>query len=279
MSNQKNQLGEMVTQKEKDLWSIKAAYLSEGKEIYFKRALINIMDNKDLAEMSKTPAGAGALFKCISQALQMGLQIGGQIPQAYILPFKNQPVLSPTAEGYKFIVLSDPPVLKDFHVQKIHDGDDCSINAATGEVTHTIPITKEKRNLIGIYCVITELNGRKHADFMSRGDIEDIRDKWSLQKDGKAWTKSFDQMALAKAVKRFLKPYAAKKEGLAMALTVDEDSTVQDNRPISDRVMSSLDNVIDADIIPDEEPVKKDEPEKDNIENNESENRKTKLPF
>ena len=58
---------------------------------------------------------------------------------------------------------------------------------------------------------------------MSKGDIEDIRDKWSKQPEGKAWKNAFEAMAMQKAAKHFLKPYAAQKEGLAMAIATEDD--------------------------------------------------------
>jgi phage RecT family recombinase len=261
-------LTQQIEKKKNELWQIKASYLNEQQEVYFKRALVNIFENEDMAKMASTTAGAKSIFLCISKALQMGLQIGGQIPQAYILKFFckksncDQAVLAPTAEGYKFIALSDPAVIKSINVKVVHEGDDCKINAITGEIEHQIPVISDKREMVGIYGIITELDGRKHADYISKGEIEEIRDNWSKYPDSKAWTKSFEQMAIAKATKRFLKPYAALKEGLAMALSLDEvQPDIEQDQEIKNRVGSTLDKIIDTDII-DEKNTKKDSGEK-----------------
>ena len=39
-------LQRIVREKQAALWQIKAAYLTEGQEIYFKRAMANIMSNE-----------------------------------------------------------------------------------------------------------------------------------------------------------------------------------------------------------------------------------------
>ena len=252
----KSQLTKIIDNKKDELWKIKAPYLTEGQEIYFKRALINIFSDKTLAAMAKTEKGAESIFLCISKALQMGLQIGGQIPQAYILPFENFVSLSPTADGYRFIALSKPAVLKDIRIQIVYEGDDCKIDSFAGEVKHEINITNKKRNLIGIYAVITKLNGDKYADFMSRGDIEYIRDNWSKQAKGKAWMKSFDQMALAKATKKFLKPFAALKEGLKMAIASSEDEeNLCQPEDRTENINDNLENIINSDEDREEEVV------------------------
>jgi hypothetical protein len=79
------------------------------------------------------------------------------------------------------------------------------------------------------------------------------------------------------AAKKFLKPYAAMKEGLAMALAVDDGDPVRDNRPITDRVGDALDGVIDAEFEP-ETPEKK-EPETAATGAGQGPEKKGKAPF
>lgn len=225
MSNE-NQLVTLVKTKQPDLWQVKASYLTEKQDVYFKRTLLNIFEDKNLVALTNDKKGAHSLLMCISRALQMGLQIGGQVPQAYIVAMGETAQLIPTAAGYRFIVTSEPPVLMDYVQKPVYDGDECKIDAMTGEVKHDIRITDTKRKLIGIYAQFTELDGSKHADYISMGEIISIRDNWSKKdKNGdwsKAWRLSPESMAMQKAAKHFLKPYAALKEGLAMALAIEE---------------------------------------------------------
>lgn len=251
---QKNALIKMVDLKKISLWDMKASYMPNiNMDVYFKRALITVLDNKDLAAISKTETGALSILKCIGKAVQMGLQIGGNIPQAYIVPFKESASLIPTAEGYRFICLSDAdPILKSFNVRAVYDGEDFSLDYGAGTVRHTYN-GKGRGKLIGVYCQIEDLNGNRHVEYIPREEIEKIRDTHSryFSATGKGpWKDDFDAMCLKTAAKKFLKPYAAMKEGLAMALAVDDGEPVRDNRPIQSRVGDQLDDVLDAEFEP-----------------------------
>jgi|GEM_PF-4343088 len=254
MANQKkseNQLFALVEQKKSSLWEIKASFLNEKQDVYFNRALLSISQNNDLMALARTKPGATSLFMCISRALQMGLQIGGQIPQAYIVPMKNTATLIPTADGFKFIALSDPPILKRFTVRAVYEGEKFNLNFATGEVTHEIDYKTKRGRLMGVYAMLVELDGTSIAEYMPVADIEKIRDTHSIYfknfKKG-PWVDDFDMMCLKTAAKRFLKPYAALKEGINLeSFLKDEDGP--DERLIEDRASSILDDAIEAEAI------------------------------
>jgi len=252
----KNALISIIDVKKESLWGLKASYLPKiNQEVYFKRALITVMENKDLAAMSKTDAGAMSVLQAIGRALQMGLQIGGNIPQAYIVPFKDRDgvqraSLIPTAEGYRFICTAEPdPVLRDFDVRAVYDGEDFSLDFSSGSVRHSWDGKTKRGKLIGVYCKIEDLNGNRKVEYMTREEIERIRDtrsKFYINFKKGPWADDFDAMCLKTAAKKFLKPYAAMKEGLAMALAVDDGDPGRDDRSISDRVGDQLDGVLDA---------------------------------
>ena len=247
-------LQRIINNKKETLWLAKSSCLSDKKEAYFARATMNIMANEDLAKIANTEPGALSILIAIGKALQVGVQIGGIVPQAHLIPFGNNVELCVTAEGYKFIALSDPPILKDFYLGVYYEGDSLSINEGTGEVDHKTGLTDKKRRLMGVYCKLTELNGSKRAKYMSRGEIEEVRDKFSKQPNGKAWIGSFDQMAVKVAGKRFLKPYTALKEAFMMLEEMEEDSP-PDNRGIEDRCDDILTNAIPVDLPAVVEPI------------------------
>lgn len=268
----KNALVVMAESKRDGLWNLRASYLPNiNQEVYFKRALLTVLENKDLAALSKTETGALSILKAIGKALQMGLQIGGSIPQAYIVAFKENAVLIPTAEGFRFITTSEPdPVLKSFDVRPVYDGEDFSLDFGSGAVRHIYDGRTKRGKLIGVYCQIEELSGTRRVQYMTRDEIEKIRDTHSRYfinfKKG-PWLEDYDAMCLKTAAKKFLKPYAAMKEGLAMALAVDDGESIRDSRPMRDRVGDRLDGIIDAEYVdtsdPDQpkKPAEKAEPE------------------
>lgn len=259
-----NQLITLVDSKKKEIWEMRAPCLTAGQELYFRRALNNIMDIPQLVELSRTESGALSIFRALTYALQMGLQVGGQIPQAYIVPKKIKgelkAVLMPTMGGYKFIALSDPPVLKDFYINAVYEKEVVEgfhIDMPTGTVTgHHAYLRGDRGKMIGVYAILTSVAGNKTAKWKPIEDILKIRneksDSYKAFKDGKmskencAWETDFDMMAIKTAGKSFLKTYAGDKEGLAMALAV-EDETTPSVVPadIDDRVNGCLDAVIE----------------------------------
>lgn len=267
----KNALVAMTDEKRRSLWDLRASYLPNiNQEVYFKRALLTVLDNKDLAAMARSDLGALSILKCIGKALQMGLQIGGTIPQAYIVPCKDKSgvqnaVLIVTAEGYQFLATMDPdPVLRSFAARPVYDGEDFSLDYGSGTVRHTYDGKTRRGKLIGVCCQVEETNGTKKVEYMPREEIERIRDAYSrsFAAYGKGpWKDEFDAMCKKTAAKKFLKPYAAMKEGLAMALAVDDGDPARDSRPISDRVGDRLDDIIDAELVSGPEPEKAPAPE------------------
>jgi len=280
MSNQLQVL--LNDNRKKELWDTKASYLKENQDVYFKRALLNIFENNEILSLAQTEDGAKSIFKCLAAALQMGLQIGGQIPQAYVVAMpsgnnKKKAVLIPTFTGYRFIAVSAPPVLEDIYISAAYEKDKISIDKPNGVVKHEIHTGPDRGKLVGVYAILTNLNGTMRADWMSRKEIENVRDNHSssyiafkakkLSSKNCAWETDFDQQAIKTAGKRFLKPYAALKEGLFMALACDEDKIVVPvEGDIEDRVSQSLDNVIDVDHIPEEKPAHEEPETKDTPE-------------
>ncbi|MBP7735978.1 MAG: recombinase RecT [Spirochaetes bacterium] len=274
MAEQKNPLIVLVNEKKEGMWGQKAAYLPANIDMnmYFTRALTEVMGSKKLIPLTKTPDGRQSIFNSILKAVQLGVQIGGTLPQAYIVPMGDKAELVVSAVGYKFICLTEPnKVLNDIDVRAVYDGDDFSIDFAGGTAKHTWDGKTKRGKLVGVYAIIEELNGKRRVDYITAEDIEKIRDHhsraWRAVQDKKmkaedcAWVTDPDQQYLKTAAKRFLKPYAAMKEGLAMALAVDDGEPVKDSRPIQDRVGDQLDDIIIDDATVEEgDPGEKTEP-------------------
>lgn len=250
MAENKNALVAIVEKEKNNIWDIRASYLPKNIDVdtYFKRSLLSVFESNQMQTLAKTENGARSIFDCLRKSLMMGLQIGGHIPQAYLLPFGDRAELCPTAAGYKFIALSEPAVLKTFDVKCVYDGEDFSIDFATSEIVHKWDGKTERGKLIGVYGKWLDLYDETHVDFMSLKQIEHIRTNYSKQPNGQAWSKSYDEMAMKVASKKFLKPYAGLKEGLALSLGVDDSFEPHDEKTgdIASRASARLENVIET---------------------------------
>jgi phage RecT family recombinase len=282
MAEQKKQTNALITMidaKREGLWNLKASYLPKiNQEVYFKRALITVMESKELAALAKTEIGALSILKAIGKALQMGLQIGGNIPQAYIVKFGETAGLIPTAEGYQFICTTEPDqILKSFDVRAVYDGEDFAIDYSAGTVKHTFSGGKRGK-LSGVYCRCEDMDGNKMVGYYTREDLERVRDtksRYFMSTKKGPWLDDFDAMCKKTAAKNFLKPFSSKKEGLAMALAVDDGEPVRDNRPIQSRVGDQLDDVLDAEF----EPAESTPPPKQDQASDQKEQKKGNAPF
>ena len=252
-----NALLALVNTKQDTIWNIRPRYLTMKKETYFNRALVEIFNDNKLVEMTKTPAGAKSIFDGIKKALTMGMQIGGATPHCYLVPMKDKVTFVPTFDGYKFIALSEPnPVLKNIVIRGVYEKEAETLEIDFGNNTvkgHKACLTGNRGKLIGVYGILTDLNGNDHVEWMPAEEINRIRDNYSqsfkFQKDQSTWVKEYDKQALKTAGKQFLKPYAMLKEGLALALEIEDIEEIEPE--VSSRVESRLANMNseDAEII------------------------------
>lgn len=260
MAITKNALIEIINKKQDTIWDVRPQFLTMKKETYFNRALIEIFNNNKLVEISRTPAGAKSIFEGIKKALTMGMQIGGATPHCYLVPMKDKVTFVPTFDGYKYIALSEPnPVLKNIVIRGVYEKEADTLEIDFGNNTvkgHKACLTGDRGKLIGVYGILTDLNGNDHVEWMPTEEINRIRDTYSqsykFQKNQSPWTTEYDKQALKTAGKQFLKPYAMLKEGLALALEIEDIEEVPEN--VSSRVESRLANmnIEDAEVIEEE---------------------------
>jgi len=276
-----NQIAQYVDRKMPAAWEVKSKSLKIDMETYKKRAIISIYQNDELLKIAQTDDGASKIMMCVTNAAMMGLQFGGQFPQCEIVGFGKTVYLNIRPSGFKHMVKnSSNPILKDFTVRAVYSGEEFMIDYAGAQVKHSYDGKTEKGELVGVYGIIERLDGEKVVEYMNREDIEKIR-SWSPQPNGKAWTKSYDQMALTKAAKRFLKPYAEEKEDKEIMLALMEE---EQDPNIEKRVNEHLDTVIEVNaeeaktetIEPEQtqtaEPQKEPEPPKEENKNQENQN-------
>lgn len=272
-----NQLQTYVSEKMPAAWELKSKSLNIDMNTYMKKAILSIYDNKSLSPVTKTDAGIAKIMMCIANAAMMGLQFGGQFPQVYIVGFNGskgpEVTLIPTAEGYRHMATQgETPILKEFTIRAVYEGEKFDLNYVTGVVEHTFDGKKDRGQLIGVYGIIVENGDVKRAEYMPRKDIEAIRDThskyWITQKKG-PWKDDFDQMCIKTAAKRFLKPYAAMKEGREIAAAMEEEQ----HADIETRAEIILDNAdIEVDMTAEETPEEKPaETKKDDKKKNDKE--------
>ncbi len=142
-------------------------------------------------------SGSEVLQKCTSDSFlkaviniaQTGLTLNPFLKYAYLVPRKNQACLEPSYIGLAKL-LTDTGSVTSIEVQIIHQGDEVEINigAENPIIKHTPHwmLDNEKGEILGLYSKATLPDGSNHYEFMSRKDVEEIRER------SEAW-KAFQQ--------------------------------------------------------------------------------------
>ena len=209
-----------------------------------------------LNECSRTPK----LLECTPQSLlggvvvaaQLGLEIGGPMGQAYLLPFGKKNGGYTEAQlviGYKgFVALAyRSPSIKSFACRIVRAGDTFDIEYGTKPTIKHRPALDHAGEAIAYYAVVELAQGGHDFEYMTKAQCEAHRERYALMKNGGPWTTNFDEMALKTTIRRLAKrlPLSAElstaagydeqadagiPQGLGMAVVVEAESPTDDLR-------------------------------------------------
>lgn len=170
-----------------------------------------------------------SILKSLRDLATVGLEPGtGPAAMAYLVPFRSdgswqaQPVI-----GYRgYISLARRSgIFQDIHATVVHLKDTFDIQLGTDpHVMHKPYIGEGDRGpVIGAYCVARFTTGGMQIEFMTRREIDHIRDKFSKSfaaKGGGPWKDTFESMAVKTVIRKAAKHWPLSME-LQQALTMD----------------------------------------------------------
>ncbi|MFW6312813.1 MAG: recombinase RecT [Spirochaetota bacterium] len=250
----------MIDRMHDEIIGAAAAQVQQQPSVWMQRAFLSVVNNDNLKDVLGHKRGIYSIYKAFAKAAQMGIQLGGQFPHAYLIPFKNkdngyrpEAEMIVTAEGYRFAAChGSQPVLRDAIFRPVYEGDDVAIDQGKGEVSHRVTPGKERGKLLGVYGKLERPDGSTLVEWVPIEDIHAVRDNHSL-----AWQKGWDTawktdpeaMAMKTAAKRILKRYAAESEGLAMLMAADAEAELRETAPreprdVTDRTTDRLEKRI-----------------------------------
>lgn len=207
MSEHKNQL--TVEQKKlltlRDFLKPRAAKLSE---VLVKGLSPERIINVAIAACSRQPrlleCNIESIYLCIQTAAQLGLEPGGALAHAYLVPFKSTCQLIVGYKGLCELAYRSERVLS-IEARVVNENDYFDLSYGLENVLKHAPTIKgAPGELIGAYAVVRLKGGGVMVDFMTRADIERIRSK-SRAKDEMPWTEHFAEMAKKTVLRRLLK--------------------------------------------------------------------------
>lgn len=180
-----------------------------------------------LTECSKSPGllecSPLSLFGGVVQVAQLGLELGGPLGQAYLIPFKGQASL---VIGYKgFIALAHRSKrIKALAPRINREGDTFALEfGSSPRIVHK-PEMSFTGKPVGYYAHVELDNGGTDFEYMTFAQMEEHKRRFALSQKG-PWSNHFDEMALKTVVRRLAKRLPSSSE-LAAAVGLDESAEV-----------------------------------------------------
>lgn len=165
----------------------------------------------------------GALFQCA----ELGLEPGGTLGKAYLVPYGDQCTL---IIGYRGLIdlARRSGDLEQIEAHVVYEGDTFELEFGLNPKLRHIPkLTGERGAPRLVYCVARLRGNAVHTEVMTIAEVETIRQR-SKSKDDGPWKTDWSQMACKTVVRRAAKylPLASESDLLAKALEVDDQDFV-----------------------------------------------------
>lgn len=232
----------LATQKRDGLRSMLEGLKPRMQGILPKHLTAERMVRLTLMAVAKTPklleCTQASVAESVMVASQLGLDCGGVLGSAYLVPYGNKCQL---IVGYRGMIdlARRSGQIESINVRAVFKDDEFNIEYGIDDVlTHrpSTTVPPAAGNLIGCYCVAKFVGGGRHVEYMSRVEIGAIRGRSKASGSG-PWVTDYVEMAKKTVVRRAFKYWPMSTE-LAKAL---EDAAVE-----SDTGASAVADIIDT---------------------------------
>jgi recombination protein RecT len=176
-----------------------------------------------LTEFTKTPGLANcsqtSLIGCMVQAAQLGLEIGGPLGQAYLVPYGKEAQFQVGYRGLIALARRSGDVLH-LSSQMVHEADEFDFSLGTDTAIRHKPALRGRGTEIGCYAVIRTTNGGLDVEWMSVEELDEHRRRYT--KNNKAWESATNEMRRKTVLRRLLKRQTLAVDLLGRAMELDD---------------------------------------------------------
>jgi len=160
--------------------SLKDFALTEfNQDRFFKTAVMAILETPALMECMQTPDGRASLYSAMKRAFSTGLSLNPQEGKAAIIAYKGKASYQIMKEGAIEILLNSGDI-KSLMVEIVYENDKFNIEKSNdGDVYHFAPTRKNRGEVDGYFCAITDNDDISHVKYMTREECLEIRDGYS----------------------------------------------------------------------------------------------------
>ena len=180
-----------------------------------------------------------SLFRCVVESASLGLEVGGVLGEAYLVPFKGDCTL---IVGYKGLVklARQSGEIKSIDVFVAYAGDEFQVQLGTDpRITHTPLLGADDRkdeDIVAVYAVAKYTDGGHQFAFMTKGEVDKIRARSASANSG-PWVTDYAEMAKKTVIRRLSKmlPLSAEKsEAFHKAVAHDTAIDIGERSPVID---------------------------------------------
>lgn len=194
LANTNNQLMAMIEKES-------TAFPKGFNTLRFKQNALTVLQGVDLSKMAGQEFN---LARCIVKGAYLGLDFANK--ECYVITYGGKPEFMTDYKGESKLVLNFAarPV-KNIYAQIVKENEEFYVetNGEDKKVVHRQGLSDGK--ILGAYAVVIYKDGTINVEVMTRKEIETVRDKFSKQAKGKAWTDSFGEMCKKTVLRRLCK--------------------------------------------------------------------------
>jgi recombination protein RecT len=187
-------------------------------------ALTEVRKNPKLAQCDQA-SFLGAIMQCA----QLGLEPGGALGHAYLLPFENRQKRITEVQfivGYRGMIdlARRSGQILSLEARAVYKADEFHVELGLNPDLRHVPAweVEDRGELQFVYAVAKLKDGGTQFDVMSRADVERIR-KRSKASNGGPWTTDYEAMAKKTVIRQLFK-YLPVSIELATAVDLDQQA-------------------------------------------------------
>lgn len=190
-----------------------------------------------------------SIVRCVMQAAELGLEIGGLLGEAYLVPYNCKvgnrwEKQAQCITGYRgYIKLArQSGQLASISARVVYIGDRFTVNLADEHIHHepNFDATREPERIVAVYAIARFKDEGRQIEVMTRAEVDAIRTR-SKASDSGPWKTDYGEMARKTVVRRLCK-YLPLSPELAQALESDAEVDEVER------------NAIDVDVLPEKKP-------------------------
>lgn len=202
-----------------------------------------------LTEFRKVPAlldaNPATLFGAVIQCAQLGLEPGGALGHAYLIPFKNNKTHTTDVQfiiGYRGMIdlARRSGQIVSLSARTVHANDTFRYEFGLNETIEHVPADGDRGPITHVYAVARLKDGGAQFDVMSKFEVDKIKAKSKAGNFG-PWVDYYEEMAKKTVIRRLFK-YLPVSIEIQRAVTLDEavDAGItQDNEYVIEGVLEN----------------------------------------